>query len=82
MSLMTPQRIAYLAELTGGWWRTYARKWETKDRIVLYGEGRQILTRAVCAWEKARVETSARVRPLMVRSSRMTTLKLTTRVRR
>lgn len=50
MSLMTPQRIADLAELTGGWWRTYARKWETKDRIVLYGEGRQILTRAVCAW--------------------------------
>lgn len=50
LSLMTPERIDQLAELTGEWWGAYARHWTAMDRVVLYDEMREILTRAVCAW--------------------------------
>ncbi|MCQ3975180.1 MAG: cytochrome P450 [Anaerolineae bacterium] len=50
MALMIPERIGQLGELSGDWWRTYAQKWATMDRVVLYDEVREILTRAVCAW--------------------------------
>ena len=50
MALMTPERIGQLGELTADWWDTYARKWAAMDRVVLYDEVREILTRAVCAW--------------------------------
>lgn len=50
MALMAPERIAQLAELTAGWWTSYAWKWAGMDRVVLYDEVREILTRAVCAW--------------------------------
>jgi fatty-acid peroxygenase len=39
LALMTPERIAQLAGTSAGWWETYARKWESMDRIVLYDEG-------------------------------------------
>lgn len=50
MALMTPERIGQLGELTADWWDTYARKWAAMDRVILYNEVREILTRAVCAW--------------------------------
>jgi fatty-acid peroxygenase len=50
LSVMTPERIGQLAETAAGWWRTYARKWESRDRIVLYGQTQEILTRSICAW--------------------------------
>ncbi|CAD7025760.1 cytochrome P450 [Pseudorhizobium halotolerans] len=50
MSLMTPERIEALKELTAEWWRTYAQKWTTMDRVILYDEVQELLTRAVCAW--------------------------------
>ena len=50
MSLMTPERIGRLSEITAGLWHTYARKWESVDEVVLYDEARELLTRAVCAW--------------------------------
>ena len=50
MSLMTPERIGRLAEITAGEWRTYARKWASMGQIVLSDELHELLTRAVCAW--------------------------------
>lgn len=50
MSLMTPERIGRLAEITADWWSAYVRKWTAMDRVILYDEVREILTRAVCAW--------------------------------
>lgn len=58
MSLMTPERISQLGNLTDDWWRTYAQKWATIDRVVLYDQAREILTRAVCAWAGVPLEES------------------------
>lgn len=51
MSLMTPERIAALGELTDDAWRSAARRWATSgQQLVLYDEAREVLCRAVCAW--------------------------------
>jgi fatty-acid peroxygenase len=50
MSLMAPERIDHLRELVDGLWRVYARKWAAMDRVVLYDEVQELLTKAVCAW--------------------------------
>src|SRR5690606_9284406 len=50
MVLMTPERIQHLGELSAEQWRIHARNWESMDRVVLYDEVQEILTRAVCAW--------------------------------
>jgi fatty-acid peroxygenase len=50
MSLMTPERIGRLTEVTAGWWRTYARRWTSMDKIVLYDELHTLLNRSVCSW--------------------------------
>lgn len=50
MSLMTPERIARLAELTADELRIQAEQWVSMDRVVLYDALQEVLTRAVCAW--------------------------------
>ncbi len=50
MSLMAPERIEVLEGMTLHVLDGYARDWEARDRVVLYDEVREILTRAVCAW--------------------------------
>lgn len=50
MSLMTPERIQQLADTTGREWHTAAQRWRSMERVVLYDELQEILTRAVCAW--------------------------------
>ena len=50
MALMTPERIQHLGELSAEQWRIHARNWASMDRVVLYDEVQEILTRAVCAW--------------------------------
>lgn len=50
LSLMTHEGIRRLAELAEEQWRAYAARWETSDRVVLHGQVREILCRAVCAW--------------------------------
>ena len=50
MSLMTLERIEELKERTADWWRTYARKWATMERVTLYDEMQELLTRSVCGW--------------------------------
>jgi fatty-acid peroxygenase len=50
MSLMTPERIARLAELTADELRIQAEQWASMDRVVLYDALQEVLTRVVCAW--------------------------------
>lgn len=50
MSLMTPEHIAQLEDLTQQQWREYAQKWQQQDRVVLFDEAEELLCRAVCTW--------------------------------
>ena len=50
LSLMTPERLAALAEATADGWRTFARRWASQRDVVLYDELHELLARAVCAW--------------------------------
>ncbi|MEO2091462.1 MAG: cytochrome P450, partial [Gemmataceae bacterium] len=50
MSLMAPGRIERLGAATTQWFQVYARKWAGRDRVVLYDEVNEILSRAVCDW--------------------------------
>jgi fatty-acid peroxygenase len=58
MSLMTPDRIRHIGELSAQIWSAYAQKWSTMDRVVLYDEVCEILTRAACAWSAVPLEES------------------------
>ena len=50
LSLMTPEQTWRLAQITSGEWHACARKWQSRDEVVLYDELHELLTRAVCAW--------------------------------
>jgi fatty-acid peroxygenase len=58
MSLMTPERIGQLGELTAGSWRTFARRWASMDEVVLYDQLQELLTRSICAWTGVPLEES------------------------
>ncbi|HEY8539598.1 MAG: cytochrome P450 [Gammaproteobacteria bacterium] len=67
MSLMTPERISLLAELTREQLLASAQKWASVEHVVLYDELHAILTRAVCAWSGfplAEEEVARRTREL------------------
>ena len=50
LSLTTDTQIADLAEISAEGWRRAAARWRLADRVVLYAEARELLTRAVCSW--------------------------------
>ncbi|CEJ16010.1 Fatty-acid peroxygenase [bacterium YEK0313] len=50
MSLMTPERIEQLIQLTAAEWQIRVLKWGSMDEVVLYSELHLLLTRAACAW--------------------------------
>jgi len=50
MSLMTPEGIKRLSDLTARHWRGYGEKWEGVDRVVLFHEAGELLCRAACEW--------------------------------
>lgn len=58
MSLMTSERLGQLAETTSREWDACVRKWASKDKVVLYDELQELLTRAVCAWAGVPLEES------------------------
>lgn len=58
MSLMAPERIAQLTEMSADKWRNFAAKWASKPPVVLYDELREMLTRTVCAWSGVPLEES------------------------
>ena len=62
MSLMASERIEALENTTRDLLDRYARDWQAAEKVVLYDEVREILTRAACAWSgvplpEAEVET-------------------------
>ena len=56
MSLVTPEQVKRLTEITTTLWHTYARKWASMERVPLYDEMRELLSRAVCAWSGVPLE--------------------------
>jgi fatty-acid peroxygenase len=67
MSLMTPERIARIGQISADYWGTFAKKWAGRDRVVLYDETRELLTRTACDWAEVPLredEVAARTREL------------------
>lgn len=56
MSLMTPERIAELAETVLHLMRAYSLNWASMSRVKLGDELSEILTRAACAWSGVPLE--------------------------
>lgn len=56
LSVMTPEHLDQLLALAAHWSNTYARRWAEMDQVALYGDMREILTRAVCAWSGTPLE--------------------------
>jgi fatty-acid peroxygenase len=50
MSLMTPEHMAQLTDLTRQQWQEAAKTWEQRDQVVLLDAAHEVLCRAVCAW--------------------------------
>ncbi|MBX9630152.1 MAG: cytochrome P450 [Burkholderiales bacterium] len=50
MSLMTPERIEQLVQLTAAEWEIRAHGWTAMGEVSLYPELHSLLTRAACAW--------------------------------
>jgi fatty-acid peroxygenase len=50
MSLMTPERLKVLSDLTLEQWQASAKRWEQMDQVVLFDEAQEILCRVACNW--------------------------------
>lgn len=50
LSLVAPDRVARLGAVAAEGFRTYARRWAGRGRVVLYDDVNELLTRAVCEW--------------------------------
>ncbi len=50
MSIMTPQNVNKLTNITIGHWQITSAKWKEKDKLVLFDEAQKILCRAACQW--------------------------------
>lgn len=50
MSLMTPESIQQLVDITAKYWDSAISNWEGMDHVVLLEEVQEILCRAVCQW--------------------------------
>lgn len=56
MSLMTPENIDRLLQITGQQWERHLDRWISRDEIVLFDEVDHLLTMAVCEWAGVPVE--------------------------
>lgn len=50
MSIMTAERLRAIAGMVEEEWTTALKKWVNRDRVVLYDEAWEIMTRAACRW--------------------------------
>jgi fatty-acid peroxygenase len=50
MSLMSPARVARMAELSAQAWHQAAVQWQNARAITLYDEARRMLARTACRW--------------------------------
>jgi fatty-acid peroxygenase len=58
LSLMSPQSLARLMELTAKHWRDSVLRWENQPSIVLFDEAQRVLTAGVCEWAGVPVKAS------------------------
>ncbi len=58
LSIVPSDRVRALADAAAELWPTYPAVWATRDRVVLYEETQELLTRAVCAWAGVPLEES------------------------
>jgi fatty-acid peroxygenase len=50
MSLMSPEGIQSLTDITMKQWETALNKWEHMDQVLLYEEVKEIMCRTACQW--------------------------------
>ncbi|MBM7552071.1 cytochrome P450 [Thalassobacillus pellis] len=50
MSLMTPDKLERLSQITNVLWREKTRDWQGADKVVLFEETKQLLCKAACKW--------------------------------
>ncbi len=55
MSLMTPENLAKLTDLTQKEWAQALKNWKQKEQVVLYEEGKSILCSVACQWAGIRL---------------------------
>ena len=58
MSIMTPDGLEKLNDITKKQWETAVDKWEQMDKIVLYEEVQEIMCRTACQWAGDPLEES------------------------
>ncbi|MEX2599522.1 MAG: cytochrome P450 [Dehalococcoidia bacterium] len=58
MSLMTPEGVQRLADLTAQHWTAAMDRWEQQEKVALLPAVEEILTRAVCEWAGVPLEES------------------------
>ncbi|MCB5177599.1 cytochrome P450 [Microvirga lenta] len=71
LSLMSPEALRRLADLTASHWRARTRRWATMDEVVLFHEAHVPLCGAICEWaglslEESEIEQRAREFEAMV----------------
>ncbi|MGP4060718.1 cytochrome P450 [Halobacillus sp. H74] len=50
MSLMTPESLQHLYEITTKNWAQFTKKWSKMKKVNLYDESRELLCRTACDW--------------------------------
>lgn len=50
MSLMTPERLHVLTDITRKQWEVARSKWDKLDKVVLFKETQEIMCRTACQW--------------------------------
>ncbi len=50
MSLMTPEGIQRLVDLTAHQWNAYIARWKSQEEVELFYQSSELLCRAVCDW--------------------------------
>ncbi|WP_174234279.1 cytochrome P450 [Bacillus sp. V59.32b] len=50
MSLMTPEKLKLLSNLTSEQWQARMNKWGNMNKVVLFDESQEILCRVACQW--------------------------------
>ncbi|SFJ74620.1 fatty-acid peroxygenase [Halobacillus dabanensis] len=50
MSLMTPEALQELYEITTKYWAHFTKKWSKMKKVTLYDESRELLCRTACEW--------------------------------
>lgn len=58
MSIMSPDELKRLNDITKKQWELAAKKWVGKDKVILYEEAKEILCRTACEWAGVPVQES------------------------